>query len=141
MVLMSNAIQTSQTTRGAATALYPGFLFKRHRTHSRSHAACVCKTFLFFFCESLSLAFTPSHLTLPLSPPQENISIPACNALWLRCCLYIRKHFCVLLAFCVLCTLIVMRLRHVLCACMRFITSRPCLLFDFLMNYVNITAV
>lgn len=140
MVLMSNTIQTSQTMQAAATALYPGFLFKRHRTHLRPTQPVFAKPF--FFCESLSLsASTPSHLTLPLSPPQENISIPACNALWLRCCLYIRKHFCVLLAFCVLCTLIVMRLRHVLCACMRFITSRPCLLFDFLMNYVNITAV
>ena len=66
-----------------------------------THTACVCKTFFFFVVNLFLSAFTLSHLTLPLSPPQENISIPACNALWLRCCLYIRKHFCVLLAFCV----------------------------------------
>lgn len=57
--------------------------------------ACVCENMnhSFFLCLH---SFTPNF---PPFSPQENISIPACNALWLRCCLYLRKHFCVLLAF------------------------------------------
>lgn len=57
------------------------------------------------FCENINLSLSLCLLSFtPNSPPfspQENISIPACNALWLRCCLYLRKHFCVSLASCV----------------------------------------
>lgn len=61
--------------------------------------------------KSLSaFAFTLSYLTLLLSPPQENLSIPACNTLWLCCCLYLRKQF--LCLTCLLHLITLMDLHH-----------------------------
>lgn len=39
--------------------------------------------------------FQSSTPNSPTFSPQENLPVPACNALWLRCCLYLRKHLCV----------------------------------------------
>lgn len=67
----------------------------------------------------MSLSSSAVTFFAPNSPtfsPQEDLSVPACNALWLRRCLYLRKHFCVLLTF-FFCAFITIYWCHMLCAC------------------------
>lgn len=59
--------------------------------------------------------------------PQENLSLPACNTLWLCCCLYLRKRFLCLTCLLHLFTLIYL---HHMCAWCSFFSVCRLLVVD-----------